>query len=72
MAIDPSSFLVLNVADTCAVWNVLSSKNLYQASIASGCNFCCTAFVEYECLIRPRKKTRPEAARGAPASNRLE
>lgn len=60
MAIDPSNFLLLNVVDTCSVWNVLSSKSLFQASLASGCNYCCTAFVEYECLTRPRTTLLPE------------
>lgn len=54
MAIDPSSFHPINVTDTCAVWNVLSSLRLYAAAKASGCDFCMTAFVYYECLVKKR------------------
>lgn len=43
------------MADTCAVWNVLSSDKLYQSASAAGCIFCCTGFVNYECLLKPRK-----------------
>src|SRR5216684_8075810 len=60
MPIDPSRFHRLNVADTCAVWNVLSSVRLYQAALQAGCFFCCTTFVEYECLYKPRKKPSAE------------
>lgn len=55
MAIDPSSFQPLNVVDTCAVWNCLSSRRLYDAALAAKCSFCCVAFVHYECLHKPRK-----------------
>jgi hypothetical protein len=54
MAIDPSRFHLWNVADTCAIWNILSSKVLYSASIAAHCIFSCTAFVYYECLHKQR------------------
>ncbi|MBT2119752.1 hypothetical protein KK141_21715 [Dyella sp. LX-66] len=54
MEIDPSSFHPVNVTDTCAVWNVLSSLRLYAAAKAAGCDFCMTAFVHYECLIKKR------------------
>jgi hypothetical protein len=56
MPVDPSRFHKLNVADTCAVWNILSSARLLRAAFQAGCFFCCTTFVEYECLIKPRKK----------------
>ncbi|TXT40583.1 MAG: hypothetical protein FD135_1111 [Comamonadaceae bacterium] len=55
MAIDPSRFHPINVADTCSVWNVLSSVRLYGASKEARCDFCITSFVHYECLIKPRK-----------------
>ncbi len=55
MAIDVSSFQLLNVIDTCSIWNVLSSKRFYSAIITKGCNFSCTQFVIYECLFKPRK-----------------
>ncbi len=55
MAVDPSKFCLLNVADTCAIWNVLSSQLLYSVARVAGCEFCCTSFVRYECLSKPRK-----------------
>ena len=74
--IDPSKFHPHNVADTCSVWNVLSSKRLYAAAREAKCHFCITSFVRYECLIKPRKAPsdaelslmatlRAEQARGA-------
>src|SRR6266852_5420208 len=56
MAVDPRSFNRVSMADTCAVWNVLSSDRLYQSASSAGCIFCCTGFVNYECLLKPRKK----------------
>lgn len=55
MAIDPSQFHLHNVTDTCAVWNVLSSRILYSRARDAGCDFCITRFVLYECLHKPRK-----------------
>lgn len=55
MPIDPSMFHLINVADSCSVWNVLSSKLLYSAAKEAHCDFCITSFVHYECLIKPRK-----------------
>lgn len=60
MAIDPSKFHRVNVADTCSVWNVLSSLRLYSAAKEARCDFCITEFVRYECLVKPR--TAPSAA----------
>lgn len=54
MAIDPSKFHRINVADTCSVWNILSSRRLYAAAQEANCEFCMTAFVHYECLVKPR------------------
>lgn len=54
MEIDPSSFHPVNIADTCTVWNVLSSQRLFSAAKAAGCHFCMTAFVYYECLVKKR------------------
>lgn len=56
MAVDPRSFHNLNMADTCAVWNVLSSSRLYESALSAGCMFSCTGFVNYECLLKPRKQ----------------
>lgn len=60
MTIDPSRFHTLNVADTCSLWNVLSSLRLYAAARDAGCSFCCTEFVLYEGLHKPRKTDSPE------------
>jgi predicted nucleic acid-binding protein len=53
---DPSHFHKQNVADTCAIWNLLASITFYGAARAVGCNFCCTQFVVYECLHKPRSR----------------
>ena len=55
MAINPSQFQKLNVTDTCAIWNILSSRLLYTTARNVNCSFCCTKFVQYECLHKPRK-----------------
>lgn len=60
MSIDPSNFQKSNVADTCSVWNILSSRLLYSVAKVAGCSFCCTSFVHYECLYKPRKSYTPE------------
>lgn len=59
MAIDPSKFHLINVADTCSVWNVLSSARLHSAAKEAHCEFCVTSFVRYECLTKPRKAPSP-------------
>lgn len=59
MAIDPSKFHPINVADTCSVWNILSSPQLNAAAKEARCDFCMTSFVQYECLIKPRKSISP-------------
>ena len=56
MALDVTIFHKLMVADTCSVWNVLSSRLLHSTSIGAGCLFSITAFALYECLHKPRKK----------------
>lgn len=61
MAIDPSKFRLVNVADTCSVWNVLSSAILHSAAKEARCEFCITSFVRYECLHKPRQKAPSEA-----------
>ena len=64
MAIDPSKFHLINVADTCSVWNVLSSTALHSAAKEARCEFCVTSFVRYECLHKQRK--------GSPTTAELE
>lgn len=59
MAIDPSKFHPINVADTCSVWNILSSPRLNAAAREARCDFCVTSFVQYECLVKPRKSILP-------------
>ncbi|RZJ07650.1 MAG: hypothetical protein EON50_20975 [Acidovorax sp.] len=54
MTLDVSKFHKLIVADTCAVWNVLSSRLLHHTGTVAGCSFSLTDFVLYECLHKPR------------------
>ncbi len=54
MALNVKQFFANNIIDTCSIWNLLSSKILYVASLESNCSFSCTAFVIYECLYKPR------------------
>jgi hypothetical protein len=56
MTLDVSKFHKLVVADTCAVWNILSSRLLHHTGIVAGCTFSLTGFVLYECLHKPRSK----------------
>ena len=53
--IDVSVFALINVADTCAVWNVLSAPLLCDLTHAAGCHLVITRYVEYECLHKNRK-----------------
>lgn len=57
---DPSKFHKLNVVDSCAIWNILSSQLLYTTAYSVSCSFCCTDFVYYECLYKPRTKVKNE------------
>lgn len=54
MEIDVTKFNCLNVIDTCAIWNILSSKVFYSTSRNAGCYFTLTNYVRYECLEKPR------------------
>jgi hypothetical protein len=58
MTFDPSSFFPRNALDASAVRNVLSSETLFWRAREAGVVFCCTKYVEYECLA---KKGRPPA-----------
>lgn len=62
MAINPAQFHLVNVADTCSVWNILSSATLHAAAKKAGCSFCITDVVRYELLIKPRSKPNPSDA----------
>ena len=59
MAIDPSKFHLVNVADTCSVWNILSSPLLHSVAKHARCDFCVTSFVQYECLVKARTAPTP-------------
>jgi hypothetical protein len=51
---NPSMFHQYCVADTCAIWNLLASQIFYDASRRAGCALCCTSYVLYEALYKPR------------------
>jgi len=61
MAIDPSRCQRTNVTDTCSVWNLLSSRVLYEATVTGKFSFCITFYVLYEALFKRRKNTTPAA-----------
>ena len=44
----------VNVADSCALWNILSSQIFYAVLADQRFEFSCTDFVIYECLHRAR------------------
>jgi hypothetical protein len=54
MSFDPACFSRVSIVDTCAVWNMLSSKKLNQAAIQAKLTFCITPVVLYECLQKTR------------------
>lgn len=60
MAIDPTNFSRMAVSDTCSVWNILSSRKLFQAAKTANVHFCITPMVLYECLSKPRSSLTPE------------
>ena len=49
-------FHLVNVADTCSLWNLLASPLLYRAAKSVSVSICSTQFVRYECLFKPGKK----------------
>jgi len=56
---DLSKFRLSNVADTCSIWNLLSSLIVWTAARQQKISVCCTQFVHYECLYKPGR-SRPE------------
>ena len=48
-----AQFEKLNVADTCSLWNILSSRVLAATAESVGVKLCSTTFVRYECLHKP-------------------
>jgi hypothetical protein len=59
IGINVERFVLANVLDTCAIWNILSSLRLYRGALVAGCAFCGTDYVLYECLHKPRSRARP-------------
>lgn len=57
MNFDITKLHLVNVTDSCSIWNILSSPMIYQAAIQAGCYFALTNFVGYECLYKKRKQT---------------
>ncbi|MBO9682803.1 MAG: hypothetical protein J7502_09095 [Flavisolibacter sp.] len=55
MTSDITKLFLLNVVDSCSVWNILSSSIIYQSSIQAGCYYALTNYVSYECLYKKRK-----------------
>ncbi len=54
MAVNPSCFHKYNVIDTCSIWNIICSSPFYSATLIANCEFICTGFVFYECLVKKR------------------
>jgi len=52
---DITKLYLYNVVDSCAIWNILSSPLIYQASLQAGCYYAFTNYVGYECLYKKRK-----------------
>lgn len=55
MTIDITCCEKVNIIDSCATWNILSSILLYNTINDNKFYFSITKFVEYECLFRERK-----------------
>lgn len=60
MNINVSKFHKHNIADTCSIWNILSSKKAYEAARHVNVKFYCTYYVIYECLYKERTKIKVE------------
>lgn len=58
--INVSEFEKLNVADTCAIWNILSSSVLCSSAELIGVKLCSTTFVRYECFHKRGTRLWPE------------
>jgi len=61
MNIDITTFKLLNVVDSCSIWNIVLSPKIYHASIEAKCYYSLTHFVEYECLHKVGKEPRDES-----------
>ena len=60
MVLNPVKFSKASVIDTCSVWNILSSRKLYQSTLSAKLHFCITGVVLYECLYKPRSNSSVE------------
>jgi len=60
MSFDVRMFYPYNIIDSCAIQNVLSSLTLYSASLQAKCEFICTGFVHYECVVKKRNNQSKE------------
>lgn len=60
MAIDPRIFSPMVITDTCSVWNILSSRKIFQSTCSAKVTLFITPMVLYECLHKPRKNISPE------------
>ena len=60
MVLNPVNFSKASVIDTCSVWNILSSRKLYQSTLSANLHFCITGVVLYECLYKPRSNSSVE------------
>lgn len=60
MSFDPRRFHSMVIADTCSVWNVLSSRRIFSAACTANVHFCITEMVRYECIIKPRNHATAE------------
>jgi len=56
MTIDITKCFKINIADSCAISNILSSLLLYARIEGSQFIFSITKYVEYECLYKERKR----------------
>lgn len=52
MEIDIQKFNLINVIDSCSVWNLISSPLFFKMALIQKCFFCMTQFVRYECLFK--------------------
>src|ERR1700689_4285364 len=50
------------LADTCAVWNILSSSLLHRKCTSLNFSFALTSYGLYECLDKPRTSNKPADA----------
>jgi hypothetical protein len=59
MEINPRKFHPMLVTDTCSIWNLMSSRRLFQSSRCANLFLCITPMVLYECLHKQRKVVTP-------------